>query len=293
MRRQLARVCDHHLTLPPAMPSLRIEHIHYNGTPCVRLHGRNGSAAVVALHGAQVLSWIPADGRERLFLSEHARFEAGAAIRGGIPVIFPQFGERGELAKHGFARNLPWHFIGVDNLAVFGLTNNPATAYWPHAFAARLHVALPGDALEVSLEIKNTGETPFLFNAALHTYLRVHDLDDVTLEGLQGCDYEDSTAGGTLHRENDFELRFNDETDRIYNDVVAPLTLRDGMHSLHIEQEGFPDVVVWNPGATLAASIGDLAPGEHRHFVCVEAGQVLQPELLHPGDSWMSTQRLG
>ena len=274
------------------MSDLRIEPINFHGTPCIRLHGEGGASASVALHGGQVLSWIPADGRERLFLGKRARFEAGAAIRGGIPVIFPQFGERGELVKHGFARNLPWHFIGADQQAVFGLVDNEATAYWPHAFATRLHVALTADALDVTLEIENTGDRPFIFSAALHTYLRVHDLDGVTLEGLQGCDYEDSAAGGTLHRENDFELRFEGEIDRIYNDVVAPLTLRDGLHSLHIEQEGFPDAVVWNPGATLASSIGDLAPGEYRNFVCVEAGQVLQPELLHPGDSWTGTQRL-
>ncbi len=274
------------------MPDLRIESIDFNGTPCIHLHGDGGASAVVALHGAQVLSWIPADGRERLFLSERARFEPGTAIRGGIPVIFPQFGERGALARHGFARNLPWHFIGADRHAVFSLISDEATAHWPHTFAARLRIALPGDALEATLEIENTGDTPFLFNAALHTYLRVQELDDAVLEGLQGCDYEDSAAGGTLRREDDFELRFNGEIDRIYNDVVAPLALRNGSHSLHIEQEGFPDTVVWNPGATLAASIGDLAPGDHRRFVCVEAAQVLQPEALHPGDTWAGTQRL-
>ena len=59
--------------------------------------------------------------------------------------------------------------------------------------------------LSVTLEVANTGDTPFAFTAALHTYLRVADIANVTIEGLQGCDYEDSANGGTLHREHNYE----------------------------------------------------------------------------------------
>ena len=137
-----------------------------------------------------------------------------------------------------------------------------------------------------------TGFFTFAFTAALHTYLRVHDLADVALEGLQGCDFEDSAAGGVLRREDHFAVRFDGEVDRIYGDVVAPLALRDGAHALAIAQDGFSDTVVWNPGAALAATLRDLAPGDHQRFVCVEAGQVLQPVVLEPGDHWIGTQRL-
>jgi glucose-6-phosphate 1-epimerase len=73
---------------------LQSEPFQFNDTPCIRLRN-NGATALVALHGAHVLSWIPADGRERLFLSERAKCGGGAAVRGGVPVIFPQFAERG------------------------------------------------------------------------------------------------------------------------------------------------------------------------------------------------------
>ena len=62
----------------------------------------------IYLHGAHVTSWVPAGGDERLFLSQKSEFRPGAAIRGGVPVIFPQFGGLGTLPKHGFARTLPW-----------------------------------------------------------------------------------------------------------------------------------------------------------------------------------------
>ncbi|HQE08866.1 D-hexose-6-phosphate mutarotase [Thermomonas sp.] len=263
-----------------------------HGLPCIRLT-QHGAHALVALHGAQVLSWVPADGRERLFLSERAVFDGRNPIRGGIPVIFPQFGERGALQKHGFARNHAWAFEGVDADAAVFVLRCDADAQWPHGCIARLRVALTAKQLRVTLDIENIGATAFAFTAALHTYLRVDDIAQVSIEGLQGCDFEDSVNGGTLHRQSEFEVRCNGETDRIYNDVVAPLTLLDGGHQLYIEQEGFADAVLWSPGPSLCARIGDLAPDDWRQFVCVEAGQVLQPVLLQAGEYWRGMQCLG
>lgn len=271
---------------------MHIEHTAFNGLPAVRIN-HEGASATVALHGAHVVSWIPNDGRERLFLSEKAKFDGGGAIRGGVPVIFPQFGERGTLPKHGFARSLPWLYAGDDDNALFELRDSAATAHWPHSFIARLRVVLSATRLKLTLEVENLGEHAFDFGAALHTYLRVGDIAQTALQGLQGCDYEDSANGGTLHREHDYELRFEGEVDRIYNDVVAPLQLVDGDEALFIEQENFPDCVVWNPGEHLAARISDLAPDDWKHFACVEAGQVLQPMLLEPGEVWEGTQVLG
>lgn len=272
---------------------MHIEPAAFRGTPCIRI-AAEGASALVALHGAQVLSWMPADGRERLFLSERAVFDGRAAIRGGIPVIFPQFGERGLLRKHGFARNRSWTYAGVEgDQAVLALSGDGSDTDWPYPFIARLRVGLAAARLAVALEIDNTGAAAFAFTAALHSYLRVDDLSQATIEGLQGCDFEDSANGGTLHRQHDYEVAFENETDRIYNDVVAPLVLLDGAHRLDIEQDGFGDVVVWNPGEQLCARIADLAPDDWRHFACVEAGQVLQPVVLGPGERWSGSQVLG
>lgn len=272
---------------------MHIEPVSFRGTPCMRI-AADGASALVALHGAHVLSWVPADGRERLFLSERALFDGQAAIRGGVPLIFPQFGERGALRKHGFARNRTWTFAGVeDGVAVFALAGDGRDGEWPHPFLARLRIALDAARLALTLEIENTGSAPFAFSAALHTYLAVEDAATAEVEGLQGCDFEDSAAGGSLHRQSDYAVGFDGETDRIYNDVVAPLALVDGAHRLDIEQDGFGDAVVWNPGEHLCAGIGDLAADDWRRFVCVEAGQVLQPVLLGAGERWRGRQMLG
>ncbi|HNQ09783.1 MAG TPA: D-hexose-6-phosphate mutarotase, partial [Giesbergeria sp.] len=94
------------------LPKARSEVETYCGQPCIRLAIGDGDSALVALHGAQVLSWI-SGGRERLYLSPKAVFDGQAAIRGGIPLCFPQFNQRGPLPKHGFARNLAWRADGA------------------------------------------------------------------------------------------------------------------------------------------------------------------------------------
>jgi len=279
--------------------ALSIEPFQQHGRSCVRLRHPRGATAEVSLHGAHVLSWKPAPGRERLYLSPNASHLPGSAIRGGIPVIFPQFAGRGPLVKHGFARLLEWRFAGLQDAtpfgeaAVFELDDTEHTrALWPFRFAARLHVALSVDALQVGLEILNRDEAPFAFTAALHTYLRVAKLGAVELDGLESTPFEDSARKSAPMPASSAPVHFDGELDRIYAASPRALRLRDGDSTLHVEAEGFRDTVVWNPGATLAALMGDLGAGEHLRFVCVEAGTVVDPVTLAPGERWLGVQRL-
>ena len=75
-------------TAPPAVPGA-------GGLPKIVLEAPDGARAELYLHGAHVTAWTPAGaGDERLFLSAASEFRADAAIRGGVPVIFPQFAGR-------------------------------------------------------------------------------------------------------------------------------------------------------------------------------------------------------
>src|SRR5262250_71732 len=62
----------------------------------------------VYLHGAHVTHHASAGQRPLLFLSGRSRFAAAAAIRGGVPVVFPWFGPRAGAPDHGFARTSQW-----------------------------------------------------------------------------------------------------------------------------------------------------------------------------------------
>ena len=48
-----------------------------------------GESVEVLLHGATVISWKSANGKENLFLSSKAILDGSKPVRGGIPVVFP------------------------------------------------------------------------------------------------------------------------------------------------------------------------------------------------------------
>ena len=175
------------MTTRPFIPGI-------NDLPKIILASSDDSRVEVYGHGAHVTSWIPAGDKERLFLSGTSEFRDGAAIRGGVPVVFPQFSTWGPLPKHGFARNHAWELISIgEGTARFQLRDSEATrAIWPHAFLAEFMVTVRERQLIMELAITNRGEEPFNFTAALHTYLRVDDIAATTIEGLVGLRYFDA-----------------------------------------------------------------------------------------------------
>ena len=111
---------------------------------------------------------------DRLFLSARSRFTAGAAIRGGMPVCFPQFATQGPLPSHGFARVTAWDLVraGADDdggaCAILRLVDSNATRrLWPYAFMLELAVHLSRSSLDVALTVVNTGSTEFSFTDRL------------------------------------------------------------------------------------------------------------------------------
>ncbi len=265
------------------------------GQPAMWLRAPDGAALTVLLHGGHIVSWIPAGDQERLYLSPLAQAGAGHAVRGGIPVVFPQFAKRGPLGQHGFARQQLWQWVegaqrGDVVIGVLRLVDTAATrAIWPHAFAAELSFSFSGLQLDVELAITNTGDAPFDFQAALHTYLLVDDVRRARLGGLFGVQYTDSSTGRSQHQELD-PFSFAGEIDRIYWDATGPLSLATAAGRTQITHEGFADVVVWNPGPAHAAALADLPDDDWLQLLCVEAAQIGHPVTLAPGQEWVARQ---
>ena len=167
----------------------------------VTLRATDGSHAAVSLHGGQLLSWRPAGGKEQVYTSPTSRPAAGKALRGGAPICFPQFAQRGPLAKHGFARTSRWELVTGPSLwsvseATFQLDSSMVAPGWEHPFCLVLVVKLGPGWLELHLQAANTGRQAFDFTGAIHTYFAVEDVRNAAVRGLQGLRYEDSAAGG-------------------------------------------------------------------------------------------------
>lgn len=279
------------------MPASPVSRIDFRGQPAFRLTASDGASCTVALHGGHVLSWVTPDGVERLYLSSQSVFDGHAAIRGGVPVCWPQFNQRGPLAKHGFARNVAWRLENADPAApsriVLRLDDDAATrALWPHGFGLRLEASLGAGSLRIALDVCNTGDTPWSFTGALHSYLRVDDIARVRLEGLQGARRWDAVRDRHLEEGTD-ALVFDAEFDSVYAAPATPLRLVQPSGTLEIAQSATcTETVVWNPGAALAAKLADLPDDGYRQMLCVEAAAIDTPVELAPGAQWQGWQQL-
>jgi glucose-6-phosphate 1-epimerase len=236
----------------------------FAGLPACELALPSGDRLVVALHGAHVLSWV-SDGQERLYLSPQSILDGQAAIRGGVPVCFPQFNQRGPMAerlpKHGFARNVAW---------------------WVDA------PELGAEHARLTLRVHNTDTQALAFSGALHTYLAVPDVSQATLQGLGGQPEWDSLTD--THAPAADTIRFAAEFDRVYEASANPMTLNQ---TLQISQSpSWANTVVWNPAQDLCKRLADMPDDGWRQMLCVEAAQVYAPITLPAGGRWAGWQRL-
>ncbi|NEV65347.1 D-hexose-6-phosphate mutarotase, partial [Thiorhodococcus minor] len=193
-------------------------------------------AAVVSTYAGHVLSYLPAgEAQDLLFVSEQAHYQAGKAIKGGIPVCWPWFGPDPQALgrpQHGFVRTRPWQVIGSHRSTdgairlVLGLTDTDHTrALWPHAFALRIEVTL-GQALQVALVTENRGDAAVEIGQALHTYFQVGDVTRARVVGLDGVSYIDKLDAG-IEKVQRGALTVSGPLDRIYLAPPQALVLED------------------------------------------------------------------
>ena len=247
----------------------------------------------MCLHGAQVTSWKPSGAEEVVFLSRHARWTAGSAIRGGIPICFPWFRGKADdphAPAHGVVRARVWELQSIeengDAVAVSMSTASDADTrrWWPSDFRVQHRVTF-GSALKLELTVTNTGASPFQFEEALHTYHRVGDVRKVRIRGLDGVMYLDNTDSNRKNVQKG-DVVISALTDSAYINSQNSLELLDLIlhRRIHITKQNSRTTVIWNPWAEGAQALPDLGEDEWPQMVCVEASNVLVDRVeLPPG----------
>jgi glucose-6-phosphate 1-epimerase len=273
-----------------------------NGMPRIELTHDSGSSAQIYLNGAHVTSWTPVGWHDMLYLSRLASFAPGEPIRGGIPVVFPQFAESGPLPKHGWLRTTEWQVAGSGaseaedstHATLFTEDNETSRKIWLHRYRAELDVTLAESALTIALSIFNNGPESFSFTSALHNYFFVADVRESHIEGLRGARYLDKTDGFSEKAETAEKIVIDRETDRIYRNVREQVMLHDHASgtALQIAATGFPEIVVWNPWEHEARQFADMAEDDYLRMVCIEAALAATQFTLAPGERWTGAQQL-
>jgi glucose-6-phosphate 1-epimerase len=267
--------------------------------------------ATIYLHGAHLTHWKPAGEAPAIFLSQRAEFAAGKPIRGGVPVIFPWFGERhdGKTGPmHGFARISEWELAfaamtGDELHLAFTLApDEQSRALGFDHFRLSYRVTIgrtltlqltvandsgSGGVREASDETKAIG-APLVFEEALHTYYAVTDAQRVSIDGLGGATYLDKVDGMKRKVQPAGALKLEGRIDRPYLNTEATCVLHDeaGGRRIVVAKKGSASTVVWNPWKDLTPTMADMEPDAWLHMTCIETANVGEDALtLAPGET--------
>lgn len=252
------------------------------------------AAARVALHGAHLMEWTPAGRDPVLYLSPQTVYREGKAIRGGVPLCWPWFGPNttdATLPAHGFARNRFWELAEQSEdvsgvRMVFTLNDTEETRrLWPHAFRLTMEMHI-GASLNLALHMENTGDTAFTVTGALHTYLAVGDVRQISITGLDGAEYLDTVGTPSVRRQNG-DVSFDREVDRNYAGG-GEAVVHDGSlkRMITVRGSGSRCTVVWNPWIDKTRTLTDMPDDDYLKFVCVETANAWRDRImLAPGEA--------
>jgi glucose-6-phosphate 1-epimerase len=263
------------------------------------------------LQGAHVTAWQPADQQPVIFLSEKSAFAPGKAIRGGIPIIFPWFGARTATPEdprtdgpaHGFARIQSWRLdfgayaTGELHLSFSLEPTELSRSLGYDRFLLAYQITF-GKQLKLRLSVANDGDKPLRIEEALHTYLHVADVKQVSVHGLFEAEYMDKTDDFARKTQTDPILTFSRVTDRPYLNTTSPIVVDDPalLRRITVAKSNSNTTVIWNPWAD--AGLTDMPADGWRHMLCVESANTaenavtLRPHEAHVLETTISVEAL-
>jgi glucose-6-phosphate 1-epimerase len=239
------------------------------------------AVASVILQGAHLISWIPSNQQDVIWLSKQASFSKGKSIRGGIPICWPWFGPHDSnvsFPAHGHARTVLWDVRETaiqddgSTLIRFSITEDAASKkLWPYSCKLELRMQI-GTELNIDLITENTGTDAFVISQALHTYFSVADVREISIQGLDTCDYLDKLDNYKRKKQMG-AVNIDREVDRIYLQSVGDCLIDDPIFQrrIRISKNGSASTVIWNPWRETANKMGDLGEDGYLNMICVES----------------------
>jgi len=286
-------------------------------------HSASGASATVLPFGATISSFINAKGHETLFVSKLAKLDGSKATRGGIPLVFPQFGQPNkDMPQHGFLRNNYWQCGEVNdealetscdfNLALKDAVNGRGEGLWKDETTVDCSIVLTvkvnADSLTTILTIQNRGTNSFDYQTLFHTYFKIErskalDKNVCNVSGLSGYSRLDQLTNIETMQKDDpvfvdgeIDCIFTPPNDKPAIDVEVT-TGSDSKVSVHataaVDGEIVPvSAVVWNPYIKKSKQMADFGNEEYNDMICVEPGILGSGEKLSAGKKVSFIQKI-
>ncbi len=270
--------------------------------------------AVVDTHGAELVSYQDASGREYIWNGDPAYWT------GRNPNLFPVVGNlkdgkvtiegnEYEMGRHGFARNSEFTVTEQgEDYVVFELRENAQTlACYPYAFCFQIIHRLTADGFSTEYRVKNTGDKTLPYCVGAHTafccpmnegevfedyrlvFEEAEEMPTLLLsdKGLfRNGDTEPMLSGTELELDYSVFARLDTIVFRGLKSNCVSLVHKDSRHGVSMGFEGFPMIAFWTKGAAKAPYIC-LEPWHGCAAYENESGDILdKPHVitLQPGE---------
>lgn len=279
------------------MQNHHVEHFNLGNIPALKISNDFADATII-LQGAQLIQY-QAKGQSTLFWENPAAcFELGRAVRQGIPVCWPWFGQfeknppgvqrsfehLAHKETHGFARAELWtletcHQNNEGSEVVFVLNNqNPQI---PLSLSLHYHI---GRTLSLKLVTRNHSQMPVEFSQALHSYFAVENISHTQVQGLEDCHYFDALDDWQEKIQHG-PVNFQAECDRVY--FNTPDVMHIAEHSgrkIRLHSTGSASAVVWNPWLEKSLTMSQMPKEAYKKFLCIETANAASNSIcLAPG----------
>ena len=248
----------------------------------------NSACAKIALQGAHIFHYVRREEIPILWLSQVSDFETAKAIRGGVPICWPSFGmSNPNLPQHGFARTAIFKHISTKEIdknttqVILKLRESQETLkLWAYKFELEMKITI-SDNLTMELTTTNLDNKAFKITQALHSYFNISHISDVRVKGLDKKPYFNALSSKASIQNGD--ILFQEEVDRVYQEVNSEISLVDKNRTIYIKNEGSSSVVIWNPWIEKCSRMSAMMNDAYESFICIESANALNDfRLIEP-----------
>lgn len=277
------------------MQNNRVERFSLGNIPAIKV-SNDFAEATLLLQGAQLLQYQAKDQTALFWENPETCFELGCAVRQGIPVCWPWFGQFEKnpygvqksfeqvthKEAHGSARSALWSLEtchqNSEGTQVIFVLKEPSSNF-PLTLCLRYHV---GRTLSLTLITTNHSQMPVEFSQALHSYFAVENITHTQVQGLEECRYFDALDAWHEKIQHG-PLNFQAECDRVYFNTPDSLLITDQSgRTIRLKSTGSTSAVVWNPWREKSLTMSQMPKDAYKKFLCVETANAATDSIRLP-----------
>ncbi|KAK9883781.1 hypothetical protein WA026_001973 [Henosepilachna vigintioctopunctata] len=268
---------------------------------CIYLDRGENIQCTISRFGANIISWV-VHGVEQLFCSRKTVYDNLKAINGGIMLIFPNYGYWSLGPSNGFANLMNWKIYKDpvklptgDIQVILELEQcQVSDTIWNFSFNIRYTITLLEKEIELDFSITNLSPYSFYFEFLFSNHIRVPDIRNCKIQGLENSRIMGHTNGIYMHKQEEDEVEIDGEYLKVFVGTGDKIKVTNVMADVDmmLEKTNLPDTILQSPWEEKAKTREDFCADEWNKMLILEVGHKYKPLRLFPNENFESLMKL-